>query len=179
MLIDSPDYQDLKNKRFNTSFLREIPRGDRDIKIFTPEEDNSPRWDENVPDIRNEIRGIPGERYKDVFLNIPFDVEYKEEDEEFERQQKQLRKPQKRGRRKSHKVFFIPDECLLDTNAEDINLHQPHLNLCHPVASTSSMSDTTEANFCTRSSSSSAMTLMTASRKIKYQKTLSNKSKNK
>lgn len=113
----SPDYEDLKKKRFNTSFRHESPRGYRDIQIFTPEEDNSPKWSENLPLIENRIQGEPGEKYADIFMSIPgiSDSEEDEEEKEVKIEETKSKSTGKKGRKKSigYNGTPLPDECLL------------------------------------------------------------------
>lgn len=114
----SPDYEDLKKKRFNTSFRHESPRGYRDIQIFTPEEDKSPKWSENLPLIENRIQGEPGEKYADIFMSIPGisdSDEEEEEEKEVKIEQTKSKSVGKKGRKKSigYNGTPLPDECLL------------------------------------------------------------------
>lgn len=113
----SPDYEDLKKKRFNTSFRYESPRGYRDIQIFTPEEDNSPKWSENLPLIENRIQGEPGEKYADIFMSIPgiSDSDEDKEENEVKTEGTKRKSAGKKGRKKSigYNGTPLPDECLL------------------------------------------------------------------
>lgn len=113
----SPDYEDLKKRRFNTSFRYENPRGYRDIQIFTPEEDKSPKWSENLPLIKNKIQGEPGEKYADIFMSIPgiSDSDEDKEENEVKTEETKSKSAGKKGRKKSigYNGTPLPDECLL------------------------------------------------------------------